>query len=44
MNAAAKAGIPGVRGNGGGSSNSGNVHVELHVGKKMQKRVVRQWC
>ena len=42
MNAATKAGIPGVRGNGGGSSNSGNVHVELSLGKKMPERAVRQ--
>ena len=39
MNAAAKSGIPGVRGNGGGSSNSGNFYVELSLGRRCRSEL-----
>jgi hypothetical protein len=39
LNAAAKAGIPGVRGDAGSGSGSGSVNVELFVGKEMQNEL-----
>lgn len=39
LNAAAQAGIPGVRGGGGNAGGSGAIQVELHIGKKMQNQL-----